>query len=107
MDNRKWNTERIYEEGILNLPIPDTSHPDINYAEINDYDHGIGDIEEILEKEGAITASQYYGCWYVWKTEKGYSGELLQYRAVTESFTDIPYGEALDKVEEWFEACQG
>jgi hypothetical protein len=93
--------------GILGLPIPETKAPPIEYEKIDDFDHSLEDIAEALKSTNGIEASQYYGCWRIWKTEKGFSGELLQYRSVTDEFEGLSFEEALDKAEEWFRDCCG
>lgn len=107
MDDRRFNTGQLLDMGILDMPKPTSKCPDrAALAEIEQEDYTEESLRAGLES-GGIAASQYYGVWKIWKTESGFSGELLQYRAVTDEFTDISLDDALDKAEEWLEGCYG
>lgn len=106
MDNRRLNTSEVLFSGILEKPAPISNAPsDVKLADIT-YDWTEESIREGIEK-GGVTASMYYGCWKVWKTEEFYNGELLQYRSITDSFENATIEEALEKAVEWANSCDG
>lgn len=107
MDHTRLDTAGVLAAGILNIPAPKTSRPDGFKGEhVEEFGWSEETLRDGLEK-GGLDASMYYGCWAIWKTEKGYSGELLQYRNITDSFTDKDQDFALEKSQEWASGCQG
>lgn len=107
MDCRRLDTAGVLASGILNIPAPKTSRPDGFKGEsVEEFEWTEETLRAGLEK-GGLDASMYYGCWNIWKTENGYSGELLQYRNITDSFTDQSVEYALEKAQEWASGCQG
>lgn len=97
MDIRRLSTIQCIEDGIGDLPKPKTSDPKISRWDLvrdNTCDREF--LRAGLEK-GGLKASMYCGIWKIWKTEKGFSGELLQYRVITESF----YNQLQDEMEYW------
>jgi hypothetical protein len=93
--------------GILNMPKPVSKCPDRDKLTGIDQEDWTEEAMKTGLETGGICASQYYGVWKIWKTERGFSGELMQYRAVTDEFTDQPIETALEKAEEWIEGCYG
>lgn len=107
MDNRKLNTRQIIDAGILGLPAPERRCPaDAKLQRVGEDEISENILRAGLEG-GGLTASMYYGCWDIWRTESGFSGELLQYRSVTDQFTDAPIEQALEKAAEWAAGCCG
>jgi hypothetical protein len=107
MDYMRLDTSGVLSDGILNRPVPKTSCPEgFSGERVDEYEWSEESLLDWLEKSG-LEASMYYGCWNIWKTEKGYSGELRQYRTITEAFTDQDTAYALDKAQEWASGCQG
>ena len=105
MDNRRWNTQQILGGGILDKPIPETSQPE-GLKLLDDEKYSEDGVRSDLES-GGLTAAQYYGCWSIWQTPSGYSGELIQYRSVTDRISDAPIDEAIEKAMEWASSCYG
>ena len=54
---------------------------------------------------GGLVAWMYYGAWSIWRDGSGYSGELHQYRQLTDSFEVQPLEFALEKAIEWAKGC--
>lgn len=107
MDNRKLNTRQIIDAGILGIKAPDRRCPaDAKLQRVGEDEISENILRAGLEA-GGLTASMYYGCWDIWRTESGFSGELLQYRSVTDQFTDAPIEQALEKAVEWAAGCCG
>jgi len=107
MDERRFDTGQLLDMGILNLPLPQTRRKNsAGLIEVDQDEYTEESLRGGLEAVG-LCASQYYGCWRIWKTDTGYSGELLQYRVVTEEFTDKDIEFALEKAEEWVAGCYG
>lgn len=106
MNEIKWNTEQCLLNGVLDRPKPKSSVPEnFKGEEVKEYKWD----EESLQKgllKGGLTALMYYGCWDIWKTQNGFSGELMQYRKVTDTFHDQNLKFALKKAEEWAMGCQ-
>lgn len=107
MDTRKFDTGQLMDMGILDMPKPISKCSDRStLVEIEQENYDEVSLRAGLES-GGIRASQYYGVWNIWKTPGGYSGELFQYRVVTEEFADQPIEFALEKAECWLEECYG
>lgn len=107
VDNRRWNTQQIIDGGILSRPMPESKRPgDAKLVSVDDDDLSPETLKRGLEA-GGLRAYQYYGCWEIWKTKNGYSGELFQYRAVTDSFDDVSIDDAVQKAETWASNCYG
>jgi hypothetical protein len=107
MDNRRMSTSQILAAGILNKKPPATRTPDD--ATMETVEEGEWNQESLrsgLEK-GGLEASMYYGRWSIWKVGDTFSGELMQYRSVTDAFDGATPDEALEKAEQWAEACSG
>lgn len=93
--------------GILDLPVPTSGCPKgAVLASVDEEDLSEETLRQGLEA-GGLAAAMYYGCWKVWKTDAGFSGELMQYRSVTDDFEDLPLDEALERASEWGYACYG
>jgi hypothetical protein len=91
----------------LNLPNPKRAQPEgLELAYVDQHDISEATFSAMLQS-GGMTALQYYGCWSIWRTENGFSGELLQYRQITESFTDAPLPTALETALYWASECYG
>lgn len=107
MDNRRFNTTQLLTLGILDLPTPKQEVP--SKAKLQHVDED--DIQEDTLRKGlligGLSASMYYGCWSIWGTDNGYSGELLQYRSVTDKFKNESLKIALEKALEWAQGCRG
>jgi len=107
MDHTRLDTMGCLNAGILDRPRPKTARPDNFIGEdVLEFEWTEYSLKAGLEK-GGLSASMYYGCWEIWKTEKDYSGELLQYRNITDSFTDQGVEFALEKAKEWASGCEG
>ena len=107
MDNRRWNTGQVLKGGILNKEPPQSKLPDgAKLESVDELDTTEATLRKGLES-GGLRASMYYGCWKIWRTERGYSGELLQYRSVTDEFSDVTLADALEKASEWASGCDG
>lgn len=107
MDNRRWNTGQVIAGGILNIKPPASDRPSgVDLALVEEGEWSEESLRTGLEN-GGLNASMYYGCWSIWKTENGYSGELMQYRAVTGKFQGYSLEDALEKAEEWASGCEG
>ena len=107
MDNRRWDTSMILAGGILGIAPPKSAcPPDAALTDVDEDDLSRGTLRAGLEA-GGLDASMYYGVWKIWRTAAGFSGELMQYRSVTDSFTDQPIDKALEKAEEWAGGCYG
>jgi hypothetical protein len=107
MDNRRWDTGAILAGGILNITPPKSlCPPDTVLVDVDEEDLSDGTLRAGLEA-GGLSASMYYGVWKIWRTAAGFSGQLMQYRSVTDSFTDRPLDEALEKALEWAGGCYG
>lgn len=92
---------------VLNNTIPQVSCPkDFNGDMVEEFNWTKKSLKTGLEN-GGLSAHMNYGCWDIWKTENGYSGELLQYRDVTDKFTDKSIKYALAKAQEWASGCEG
>lgn len=105
MNDLRLDTRTIMEAGILDLTPPDTAMP--NNAILNEVDENNYTDDELEEGliNGGLKASMYYGCWAIWNGQNGYSGELLQYREITEFFEDQPLNIALAKARCWAREC--
>jgi len=107
IDDRRLNSGQVLAAGILGIAPPKTRCPDPGAL--------VGVDEEDLREEtllaglnaGGLDAPMYYGCWRIWKTATGFSGELMQYRAMTDQFADAAIEFALQKAQEWGAACYG
>ena len=106
MDNTRLNTMGCLNAGILDRPAPDTACPKNFDRQRVNYEWTEESLWSGLEK-GGLSATMCYGCWKIWKTEKGYSGELLQYRKITDSFSDDTIEYAFKKAQEWAIGCNG
>lgn len=107
VDNTKWDSGQVIMNGVLDRPMPRSSRPvDSVLASVDEDDAGEEKLRKGLEA-GGLSASMYYGCWAIWKTTEGFSGELMQYRNCTDSFRDQPMEVALEKAEEWFLVSYG
>lgn len=107
MDNRRWNTQQILDGGILGITPPKSRRPaDATLQNVDEEDLSDGTLRAGLEA-GGLRASMYYGCWSIWRTDAGFSGALMQYRAVTDEFSDVPLERALERAFEWGAACYG
>lgn len=107
MDNRRLDTAGVLASGILGIDAPKSKCPDsAALTDVYDCEWTVDELRTGLQA-GGLSGAMYYGCWTIWKTEAGYSGELFQYRAVTDSFVDASLDAALEKAEEWAENCQG
>lgn len=107
VDDTRWNTAQVLANGVLDRPSPRSGCPDD--AVLADVDEGDTAPEKLREglEAGGLTASMYYGCWKIWKTAGGFSGELMQYRNCTDSFQDGPLEEAIERAESWASTCFG
>lgn len=102
MDNRKPDSM-----GALGITPPASKVPEgFNGHIVEEQEWNEEGLQNNLES-GGLTAIMYYGCWDIWPTEKGFSGELMQYRAVTDEFEDEPLDVALGKAVHWATNCQG
>jgi len=107
IDNRRFDTGQVLEAGILLITPPRTKCPDASkLVDVDEEDLSEKTLRAGLE-QGGLEAPMYYGCWRIWKTDSEFSGELMQYRAMTEHFADLPIDEALEKAMEWGAACYG
>lgn len=107
IDSTRWNTEQVLNAGVLNRPSPTSRKPkDAVLAEVDEDDLSEATLLAGFAA-GGLNASMYYGCWRVWKTPVGFSGELMQYRTCTDAFDDLPLAEAFAKAREWAAACYG
>lgn len=107
MDKRRWNTGQVLASGILGLPAPKSAKPrGTKLVEVDEEDLSPETLRAGL-LQGGLTASMYYGCWHIWKTAAGFSGELFQYHQITERFADLPLEEAVEQAAEWGSACYG
>lgn len=107
MDERKFDTGQLLDMGILSMPNPVSKCPDRSkLIEIEQEESTEESLRAGLEA-GGIRSCQYYGVWKIWKAEQGFSGELMQYRVVTEEFTDQSIEFALEKAEDWVMGCYG
>ncbi len=106
MDERRLDTGQILASGILSKPTPNSNVP----ADANLKDVGNDWSEESVREglgSGGIKASMYYGCWSIWKAHESFSGELMQYRSITDHFEDVSFDVALEKALFWAEECNG
>lgn len=105
MDDRRLNTMDILASGLMTKPAPISKVPDgLALAEVEEGDWSEEALSSGLER-GGLTASMYYGCWSIWKTGEAFSGELLQYRSITDAFEGQSLEFALDKAIEWASGC--
>ncbi len=103
MDKRRLSSLQCMSAGILFTPAPDLKAPtDVEYSEIEGPDEDR--IRGFLAAGKNVEGSMCYDCWSVWKTEGGWSGELAQYRSVTESFENVDTDTAVATAYEW--ACE-
>jgi hypothetical protein len=107
MDERRLSTADVLASGILNKPAPRTGRPqNVEFASVYEDEWTRQSLEDGLQA-GGVEGAFYYGCWAGWKTESGYSGELLQYRSVTDSFENVDLDEAVSKLGLWAVRCTG
>ena len=106
INDRKLSTADILASNILNISPPDTKHPEINYIDYDELEYDSDKIHECLKING-VEGCMYYGVWKVWPDEKGFSGELLQYRSITDEFTGVSIDVAVEKCIEWAGVCEG
>ena len=104
MDERRLSTGEVLRSGILNITPRERLIP--NYADfhqlaLDDEEINIDYIKVLLEK-GGIQSSQDYGCWAICKTDDGYIGELMQYRARTEEFHGYSLDDATKQAYTWY-----
>jgi hypothetical protein len=105
MDYRKLSTEQLLMMGILHAPMPRTRDPDEFYGvAVDQYKWSETKLREGLNA-GGLDAAMFYGCWRIWETDIGYSGQLLQYHKETDHFEDKDYQFALSKALEWADGC--
>jgi hypothetical protein len=105
MDHTKLDSGQVLAAGILNRSMPTSHCPDD--AQLQDVDEDHPEAFRSGLEAGGLKASMYYGCWSIWKTDQGYSGELFQYRSCTEAFANQSIEHALEKAHEWYEGCYG
>lgn len=107
MDNRRLNTGQVLNTGILDINAPESKCPEnAKKTSVEEFEWSEDTLLEGL-KGGGLTGCIYYGCWDIWKTDKGFSGELMQYRSCTDEFKDKDINFALEKAQEWASGCQG
>lgn len=107
MDNRKLDTGAVLALGIIDAPaLPDPVPPDATLVSVSEDNCTEPELRDALES-GGIRASMYYGCFQIWRTESGFSGELHQYRAVTGRFDNEPLEIALQTAVERAGGCWG
>lgn len=118
IDNRKMDTAQAIAFGILNIKPPKSDAPDddsIKYfkAEYCDVPEGFDgedrddNFKIALERNMGIKGCMYYGVWRIWPTEKGFSGELIQYRSITDNIKDVSLDDAVNQATEWYRDCNG
>lgn len=106
MDNRRWDTSKILAGGVLDIEAPPAAHPkDIDYEEVEEREWSADSLSNAI-KRGGLHGCMYFGIWWIWKSPGGYSGELFQYRLVTDHFEDESEEFALNKSIEWASGCQ-
>ena len=107
MDKRKLSTAQVLAAGILDIPQAEDNRP--IRSNLMDVEEGEWTEKLLLKglKKGGLKASMYYGCWKIWKTNKGYNGSLDQYRICTDEFKDLGIQGALKKAVKWATGCQG
>lgn len=107
VDNTKWDTFQVIANGVLERPPPRSSCPE--GVSLVDAEEGSVDRDAHRKglEAGGLSGSMYYGCWTIWKTDAGFSGELMQYRNCTGHFENVPLETALDYAEEWTNVSSG
>ena len=104
--SRRLNTMQARASGILGIKPPKSKAPEnIEFTEVGD-SIDRDELENAI-KSGGICANAYYGCWKIWGSADGYSGELFQYRAITDQFKNQPFDFASAKAIEWAIGCCG
>ena len=107
IDHTKWDTGQVLAHGVLNRPIPKSSLPaDAKLTSVQEEDFNEKKARDGL-LAGGLHAAMYYGCWSIWKDGDRYSGELMQYRNVTDRLEQASLDEAVEKAEEWFSVSYG
>lgn len=108
MDNRRMNTEQVLFSGGFGLiPPPSKVPPNFVGQIVEEWEWTQDQLRAGLES-GGLDAYMYYGCWHIWRTEENrYSGQLMQYRLVTEEFHGLSLEDALAEAIDWGTACQG
>jgi len=101
----RLSTAEVLMFGVLDKPAVRGCRPkDFEGIEI-DEDEWTEDALLNGLKEGGLSTSMYYGCWDIWKTEQGFSGELFQCREISESFIDKDADYAFEKAKGWTRDC--
>lgn len=104
VNHTKLDTAQIIASGILGRVAPKSKQPaGLILASVAAEDSR-EDILAGLANDG-IQGNDYYGVWRIWKEGDKYSGELLQYREMTDSFCDASISEAANFAQEWMEVC--
>jgi len=105
MDHRRLTTAQVIRSGILDITCPDSRSPediDYHHLDVDDEDITAQELRELLRHGKALEASQYYGCWKIWKDADGYEGELFQYHVITEEFYSRSLDYAVRKAYTWY-----
>lgn len=100
IDNTRWDTGQALANGVLDRRMPESKCPaDAKLESVDEEGFSEEKARAGLEA-GGLTASMYYGCWSIWKTDVGFSGELMQYRNVTDRLQNATLDEAVEKAED-------
>ena len=117
IDSRRLSTEQAVAAGILDLEPAESVAPggrseylEADYLETPQGFEGQSREDNwrlALERGMGLHALMFYGSWIIWPDGDAFSGELVQYRAMTDSFQKRPIAEALEKAAAWFRVCYG
>jgi len=107
MDHKRLSTGDILDFGILERTPPKSMCPvDAVLAEVDESQFDDDSLRAGLIA-GGLEASMYYGVWKIWKDGDGFSGELMQYRVVTETLAKVSLADAVEHAYEWATNCYG
>lgn len=104
MDYRRLTTGDLVDMGITEMPVPPSPVPDDADLELVPYEWTSEGLLEGL-RGGGIYARMYHGAFAIWPTAAGFSGHLVQYRAVTGSFAGADLEAAHRTAVEWATGC--
>jgi hypothetical protein len=107
IDDTKWDSGEVLAHGVLRRPGLRSKCP--ADAKLTNVDEEKTDAETLRAglSAGGLNASMYYGLWRIWKADTGYDGELMQYRNLTDTLQGATIEQAIEKAQEWAEACYG